>query len=100
MLSLAKHPNVYVKVLALFRNTGDVDAYPYHKEVKSKRFDPLMEAFGAKRLMIGSDFPFVSETEQGYKGAVNTVKSWVSEVSDLDAVMGGTAESLFGIWKS
>ena len=74
MLSLAKHLNVYVKVSALlFRNTGDVDAYPYHK-VKSKRFDPLMQAFGAKRLMMGSDFPFAFEKEQGYKGAVNAVK--------------------------
>jgi len=99
LLSLAEHPNVYVKVSALFRNTGEVDAFPYDK-VKSKRFDPLMKAFGAKRLMMGSDFPFVLETEKAYKGAVATVTSWVAEGGDRDAVMGGTAERLFGKWKS
>lgn len=99
LLGLAKCPNVYVKVSALFRNTGDSDSFPYDK-VKSKRFDPLLEAFGADRLMMGSDFPFVIETEGGYTGAVNTVKSWIPEGGDQNAVMGGTAERLFGSWKS
>ncbi|KAL7543091.1 hypothetical protein ACHAXR_012412 [Thalassiosira sp. AJA248-18] len=98
LLSLAKHPNVYVKVSALFRNTGDSDVFPYDK-VKSRRFIPLLAAFGAERLMMGSDFPFVIETEGSYNGAVNTVKSWV-DGSDRDSVMGGTAERLFGVWKS
>lgn len=96
LLSLAKHPNVHVKVSALFRNTGDADSFPYNK-VKAERFDPLMEAFGAERLMVGSDFPFVLETEGAYAGAIDTVKSWVSEGSP---VMGATAERLFGVWKS
>ena len=99
LLSLAKYPNANIKVSALFRNVGDRDSFPYNK-VKSERFDPLMKAFGAERLMVGSDFPFVIETEQGYDGAINTVKSWVSEGSERDAVMGGTAERLFGSWKS
>eukprot|EP01083_Nonionella_stella_P246192 855048_1 len=99
LLSLAKYSNVHVKVSALFRNVGDRDSFPYNK-VKSERFDPLMEAFGAERLMVGSDFPFVLETEQAYKGAINTVKSWIPEGIDRDAVMGGTAERLFGSWKS
>jgi len=98
LLGLAKYPNVYVKVSALFRNTGDVDSFPYDK-VKTKRFEPLLDAFGADRLMMGSDFPFVLETENAYKGAVDTVRSWC-EGSDRDAVMGGTAERLFGSWKS
>lgn len=98
LLGLAKCPNVYVKVSALFRNTGDSDSFPYDK-VKSKRFDPLLEAFGADRLMMGSDFPFVIETEGRYTGAVNTVKSWIPEGGDLNAVMGGTAERLFGSWR-
>lgn len=99
LLSLAKHPNVFVKVSALFRNRGGVDSFPYG-QVKSKRFDPLMKAFGAERLMMGSDFPFVLETEGSYKGAIDTVKSWPPEGSGRDAVMGGTSEHLFGSWKS
>ena len=98
LLSLAKHPNVYVKVSALFRNTGDVDSFPFEK-VKNERFIPLMEAFGAGRLMVGSDFPFVLETEGSYKGAIDTVRSWV-DGSDCNAVMGGTAEKLFGSWNA
>lgn len=96
LLSLAKYPNVIVKISALFRNTGDVDSFPYDK-VKARRFQPLMEAFGADRLMMGSDFPFVLETENAYIGAVGTVESWLRE-HDRNAVMGGTAERLFGIW--
>jgi len=96
LLNLSKHPNVYVKISALFRNIGDNDSFPYNK-VKSKRFDPLLDAYGADRLMMGSDFPFVLETEGSYKGAIETVQSWV-DGSDRIAVMGGTAKRLFGSW--
>ncbi|KAL7545345.1 hypothetical protein ACHAWF_008696 [Thalassiosira exigua] len=99
LLSLAQHPNVCVKVSALFRNTGGVDKYPY-EGVRRKRFEPLYKAFGAERLTVGTDFPFVTETEGGYQGAMNVVKSWIPEGSDRDAIMGGTAERLFGKWAS
>lgn len=99
LLSLAKYPNVIVKVSALFRNTGGVDSYPYDK-IKHKRFTRLMKEFGAKRLMMGTDFPYVLETEGSYKGAVETVRSWVPEGDDSDAVMGGNAQRIFGSWKS
>ena len=97
LLGLATHENVYVKISALFRNTGDVDSFPFDK-VRSKRFDPLLDAFGADRLLMGSDFPFVTETEGGYKGAIDTVNSWIAKGKDRDAVMGETAERLFGSW--
>jgi predicted TIM-barrel fold metal-dependent hydrolase len=99
LLSLAQYQNVFVKISALFRNTGDVDSYPYDK-LKTGRFDPLMEKFRADRLMLGTDFPFVTETEGGYKGAVETVKSWVDDEIARNAVMGGTAEKVFGKWTS
>ncbi|KAL7428601.1 hypothetical protein ACHAXH_001720 [Discostella pseudostelligera] len=97
LLKLANYPNVYVKISAMFRNTGDVDAYPYEM-IKDKRFLPLMKAYGAERLMMGSDFPYVLETGGSYKGAIETVQSWMPPGSDRDAVMGGTAERLFGRW--
>ncbi|KAK1743150.1 2-amino-3-carboxymuconate-6-semialdehyde decarboxylase [Skeletonema marinoi] len=96
LLALSKYPNVSVKVSALFRNTGSVDSFPYDK-VKAQRFQPLLEAFGSKRLMVGSDFPYVLETEGGYDGAINTVKSWLNK-DDAEAVLFGTAERLFGKW--
>ena len=97
LLRLAKFPNVHVKISAMFRNKGDVDSYPYEK-IKNRRFVPLLEAFGAERLMMGTDFPYVLETQESYKGAVELVRSWMPEGSDRDAVMGGTAQRLFGSW--
>lgn len=97
LLNLSKYSNVFVKISALFRNTGDNDSYPYNK-LKSQRFGPLLEKFGANRLMMGTDFPFVTETDGGYKGAVETVKSWIEDAKTENAIMGGTAEKVFGQW--
>ncbi|KAL7511578.1 hypothetical protein ACHAXN_008568 [Cyclotella atomus] len=97
LLSLSKYSNVFVKISALFRNTDTNDSYPYNK-LRSLRFHPLLERFGADRLMMGTDFPFVIETDGGYKGAVETVKSWVGDDKMKDAIMGGTAEKVFGQW--
>ncbi|KAL7438319.1 hypothetical protein ACHAXM_006302 [Skeletonema potamos] len=96
LLSLSKYPNVSVKVSALFRIKGEIDRYPYDK-IKALRFEPLLENFGPDRLMIGSDFPYVLETEGGYSGALHTIKSWLKD-DDAEAVMFRTAESLFGRW--
>jgi predicted TIM-barrel fold metal-dependent hydrolase len=98
LLSLAKYKNVVVKISALFRIAGPGDdPFPY-KEVRLRRFTPLLEAFGADRLMFGTDFPFVLDEEGSYTGTVELVRSWLSRASERDAVMGGTAEKLFGPW--
>ena len=47
--------------------------------------------------MVGSDFPFVLETEGGYSGAINTVKSWLKD-DEAELVLFGTSERLFGRW--
>ena len=98
LLSLSKHANVVVKISAMFRIAGPgSDPFPY-EGVKERRFKPLLEAFGAERLMFGSDFPFVLQEEGGYKGAVDVVGSWANSERDRHALMGGTAERLFGPW--
>ena len=99
LLKLEKYPNVYIKISALFRvaPSSASPKYPYD-EVKTKRFEPLLNAFGANRLMFGTDFPFVLETENGYKGAVDVVSSWMEKEEDKVMVMGGTAQQLFGVW--
>ena len=93
LLALAKYPNVYVKISALFRLD---DESPFDL-VKEKRFMPLLKAFGAERLMYGSDFPFVLEQPQGY-GMVNVVSGWIDDAKSRDSVLGGTSERLFGRW--
>jgi len=97
VLSL-KEKNVVVKISALFR-LGD-QGPDYYEKVRTERFEPLLEAYGADRLMFGTDFPFVTQEEIGYKGTVDMVSSWLSSRSEDEkiAVMGGTAERLFGVW--
>jgi predicted TIM-barrel fold metal-dependent hydrolase len=84
---------VYVKISAIFRLD---DPSPYER-VRKERFLPLLEAFGADRLLFGSDFPFVLEQPHAY-GIRDLVSSWVENKGDRDAIMGGTAERLFGSW--
>ncbi|VEU37455.1 unnamed protein product [Pseudo-nitzschia multistriata] len=95
VLSL-KNRNTVVKISALFR-LGDPGA-PKYERVRTERFEPLLEAYGPDRLMFGTDFPFVTQEEIGYQGAVDTVLSWMSSPEEKSAVMGGTAERLFGVW--
>lgn len=98
LLSLAKYDNVVIKISALFRVAGPGDdTYPY-EGVRTRRFVPLLEAFGADRLMFGTDFPFVLEEDGAYNGAVELVSSWLTTASERDAIMGGTAVRLFGPW--
>ena len=95
LLQLADYPQVIVKISALFRLN---DTSPYEK-VKNERFVPLLSKFGANRLMFRTDFPFVLEQEpERYDGMVKLVSSWIENESDRAAVMGGTAEHVFGPW--
>eukprot|EP00527_Entomoneis_sp_CCMP2396_P000421 CAMPEP_0198144962 /NCGR_PEP_ID=MMETSP1443-20131203/19984_1 /TAXON_ID=186043 /ORGANISM="Entomoneis sp., Strain CCMP2396" /LENGTH=295 /DNA_ID=CAMNT_0043808471 /DNA_START=177 /DNA_END=1064 /DNA_ORIENTATION=- len=94
LLSLAKYPNVNVKISALFRLT---DEFPFER-VRKERFLPLLESFGSNRLMYGSDFPFVLEQPEAYGGVVKLVASWIDDEEGKVAILGGTSERLFGPW--
>ena len=109
LLDLAAYPQVFVKVSALFRASGEappfVDLQP--------RVRQLLNSYGASRLMWGSDYPFVlpggfplpegvSSTPAAltYAQAAAVPAQW-SSVPGLDdaaraALMGGTAAKLFG----
>jgi predicted TIM-barrel fold metal-dependent hydrolase len=95
LLALAAYPQVHVKISALFR-LGDA---PPYTRVHKERFQPLLKAFGADRLMFGSDFPFVLEQPEAYS-TVRLVESWIENDKDRAAILGGTAERLFGPWGS
>ena len=56
LLALAQYPQVYVKVSALFRVSGE----PWPHEDLKLRLQQLLKAFGSYRLMWGSDWPFVT----------------------------------------
>lgn len=95
LLSLAAYPQVHVKISALFR-LGDQSPFT---GVYQKRFLPLLKTFGADRLLFGSDFPFVLEQPEAY-GMVDVVKVWLESDAERQAVLGGTAEKLFGAWSA
>lgn len=96
LLSLSKYPQVIVKISALFR-LGDA---PPFARVREERFVPLLRAYGAGRLMYGSDFPFVLQQppDANYEGAIRIVESWIEDSSDRGQIMGGTAQRVFGPW--
>jgi predicted TIM-barrel fold metal-dependent hydrolase len=96
LLALAKYPQVVVKISAPFRLN---DQAPYTR-VKTERFEPLLKAFGADRLMFGTDFPFVLQETPGYAGTKNLVSSWIEDETIRELIMGGTAQRCFGAWGS
>uniref|UniRef100_A0A0D6R5H5 Amidohydrolase-related domain-containing protein n=1 Tax=Araucaria cunninghamii TaxID=56994 RepID=A0A0D6R5H5_ARACU len=99
LLGLSKFPQVYVKVSASFR----VSRKPYPYADISNLLSDLISTFGAKRLMWGSDFPFVVK-ECGYKKAKDQITYLSStglplSTEDLEWIMGKTAMHLFpGAW--
>ena len=98
LLSLSTYPQVIIKVSALFRLNDDTSGF---ERVRTERFIPLLEKFGSNRLMFGTDFPFVLEQEpEKYDGTIQLVssKSWIENEQDRIAIMGGTAERIFGPW--
>ncbi|WIA22167.1 hypothetical protein OEZ85_004501 [Tetradesmus obliquus] len=105
LLGLAKYPQVYVKASAFFRVSAQ-QQYPYADTCAGLK--ALVDAFGAQRVMWGSDFPWITSVEGfGY------VKGW-QLLDDVEAatgeqlltqeqrqwVFGGTIASLFpGSWQ-
>ena len=98
LLSLAKYPNVYVKISALFRIANLSSESDPYDGLRKERFEPLIEAFGYERLMMGTDFPFIQLEELGYKGSVDTVSRWCKDENTKAWVLGKTAEKVFGPW--
>lgn len=77
MLELAKRPNVYCKISGMLTEADwdkwtAADLAPY--------FDSTLQAFGPKRLMIGSDWPVMLVAGK-YKQWIDMVKQVVSRYS-------------------
>ena len=108
LLSLAQYPNVYVKVSALFRASGEA---PPFLDLQP-RLSQLIQAFGASRLMWGTDYPFVlpggfplpegvtsTPAALSYAEAAQVPLKWTAAELDDAArasLMGGTAAKVFG----
>lgn len=89
LLTFAKHTQVYVQVTDLGSRAE-----------RSRRLGKLLRAFGASRLMWGSDFPFRHRTDVSYSGALDAVRAssaWSDAPADgREAFTAGTANRVFG----
>lgn len=96
LLKLARYPQVYVKISALFRVAKD--NWPY--SCLDGRLRELLAAFTSNRLLWGSDFPYATEHDE-YSQAVGALQEWpvwaVLSEEDRQNLMGGTAARLFNL---
>ena len=86
---LARHPNVYCKVSGMVTRA---DHDTWRKEDFLPYLQVVYEAFGAERMMIGSDWPVCTQAAT-YKQTMDIVMDFVSNLSpaEQDAVLGNTA---------
>ena len=91
LMNLARHPNVYIKFSGFYAYSKE--PYPYSDTIPFIKL--AYEAFGAKRIMWGSDFPPVASHE-GYAKALGMVdKIPFFTESDKVWILGKTALSLW-----
>ena len=90
---LAKRPNVSCKISGMvteadFSSWSEAQLRPY--------FDTVLEAFGPRRLMFGSDWP-VCLVATAYTRWHGVVSSWVAGLSpyEQDRILGGTAVEVY-----
>lgn len=90
---LAQYENVYCKLSGLvteadWRSWQPYDLHPY--------LDTVMQAFGARRLMIGSDWP-VCTLAGSYETVMNVVIEYTKACSaeEQDAILGGNCQKFY-----
>lgn len=95
MRELAQHPNVWCKVSGLvteadWRAWTPDDLRPY--------LDVVFDAFGADKLMFGSDWP-VCLLAGSYARVLGVVEEYAAQLreAERDALFGGTAAGFYGI---
>jgi len=97
--SLARFPNVYIKVPGLGEFAQRVlpvrSPFPFAEPIPNY-LEEAYDAFGAGRMMWGSDFPPVAARE-GYARALNLCREQfgAKPAADQEAIFGGTAARLF-----
>ena len=99
VLELAQYPNIFMKVPGL----GEISQrfVPFRQPFPFEKVPPLiemaMDAFGAQRLMWGSDFPPVAGRREGYRNALRLPMEHLhfKTQADKEWVFGKTATTLF-----
>lgn len=103
ILALAQCPNVSLKIPTLGqiapRQIGKPlpdDGSPVLDASRGAILLEALDAFGAERLLWGSDFPVVASRE-GYSNALNWTRALFDDrpAGEVDAIFGGNAERIF-----
>ncbi|MBT5872281.1 MAG: amidohydrolase family protein [Candidatus Latescibacteria bacterium] len=100
VFGLARFPNVSIKIHGLgeFAAKDPTAAYGFPFENPLPALLPAAyDAFGAERMMWGSDYPPVSGRE-GYSNALRWTKDQLADLSIAESqqIFGGVAERIFG----
>jgi L-fuconolactonase len=101
VFALARFPNVYIKVHGLgefcARTTPVTEPFPFELPIPPI-LEMAYEAFGAQRMMWGSDYPPVSRRE-GYRNALQLTLDQLRTKSEQDRqlIFGGVALDVFGL---
>ncbi len=93
MLALARRQNVYCKISGM---VTEADWKKWRVEHLRPYFETVMEAFGPRRVMFGSDWPVVLLGSE-YSLWADTVRSLAAKLSaeERDALFRGTATSVY-----
>ncbi len=94
MRRIADRTTAFCKLSGLVTEIGPDWSLPQLEPAR----DTILEAFGAKRTMFGSDWP-VLNLASDYQTWVSTAETLVSDLSDKEraALWGGTAAEFYGI---
>jgi len=93
LLALSKFPNVFVKTSAFYALGKKAPRYTDLLPM----FQQLRDAFGAGRLMWGSDCPYQIQGEHSYGASLALVTEHADFLSaeENEQILSGTAEKLF-----
>jgi predicted TIM-barrel fold metal-dependent hydrolase len=95
LMAFAPSGRVWVKLSAAYRCASNPDAFARDA---APRF---LSAFGADRLVWGSDWPHTQrEATADVSASLQTLQATLPDDLALDAVLGGTASDLYGFSRS
>jgi L-fuconolactonase len=92
---LAKRENVYCKVSGI---VTEADWKTWSEQQLRPYFDVVLEAFGPRRLMFGSDWPVLTLATD-YATWVNTFQSLIADLSinERERISNGTASEVYHV---
>ena len=99
VLALSRFPNTYMKIHGLgefaTRAMPVTEPFPFERPIPP-RLREIYDAFGADRMMWGSNFPPVSQLE-GYRNSLRLPMQELGDISESDRAMifGGTASRVY-----